>query len=450
MKRWRAALVVSMLAFAFGLAAGCKDDPQGSGHAPSDRQAESAAPAAGDSADTAGDTAKNAAKDAAKNAEKNPVPAAPDPAPSALPSAAPDPKLPKRDPGAAPLDAFEQAKRLGRGVNLGNALEAPVEGAWGVTLQESYFKTIREAGFETVRVPIKWSAHADAKAPYAIDAAFAARIDWVVGQALEQELNVVLNVHHYDELYVDPAEQEARFLAIWKQISARYKELPGKVYLELLNEPHGSLTWSKWNRLLKKTLDAIRSEDPWHTVIVGSVNYSNYADLPSLDIPDDERNAIATFHYYDPFPFTHQGAEWSGPEIGTVGVEWPGPPARQTDPVPEAKQVKWVDEWFRDYNANPAETNPAGPNAIVSAFDKVDAWAKEHRRPVWLGEFGAYSKADMPSRARWTAFVRGEAEKRGFGWAYWEFSAGFGVYDPAVNQYRQELLDALIPPAKAR
>jgi hypothetical protein len=57
-------------------------------------------------------------------------------------------------------DAFEQNVHLGRGVNLGNALEAPKEGEWGVTLREEYFHLIAEAGFDSVRIPIRWSAHA--------------------------------------------------------------------------------------------------------------------------------------------------------------------------------------------------------------------------------------------------------------------------------------------------
>jgi len=29
-------------------------------------------------------------------------------------------------------------------------------------------------------------------------------------------------------------------------------------------------------------------------------------------------------------------------------------------------------------------------------------------------------------------------------WTYWEFAAGFGVYDPATVSFRQGLLDSLL------
>jgi endoglucanase len=62
-----------------------------------------------------------------------------------------------------------------------------------------------------------------------------------------------------------------------------------------------------------------------------------------------------------------------------------------------------------------------------------------------MGEFGSYSKADQDSRLKWTAFVRNEAEKRGFSWSYWEFGSGFGIYDRDKKQWKNELVKALIP-----
>jgi endoglucanase len=63
---------------------------------------------------------------------------------------------------------------------------------------------------------------------------------------------------------------------------------------------------------------------------------------------------------------------------------------------------------------------------------------------VFLGEFGAFQVADMDSRARWTRFVAREAEKLGFSWAYWEFCAGFGAYDPQAGAWRGPLKGALL------
>src|SRR5207302_8306148 len=88
-------------------------------------------------------------------------------------------------------DIFALNKKLGRGINLGNALEAPKEGAWGVTLKANYFRAIKEAGFASVRLPVRWSAHARADAPYTIDEKFIKRVDWAIDQAIANKLNIV-------------------------------------------------------------------------------------------------------------------------------------------------------------------------------------------------------------------------------------------------------------------
>ncbi|MCS7087486.1 MAG: cellulase family glycosylhydrolase, partial [Thermoflexales bacterium] len=129
----------------------------------------------------------------------------------------------------APIDPFEMQKRLGRGINVANALEAPREGDWGIVIEDYFFPLIRQAGFDTVRIPIRWSAHALREAPYTIDPAFFERVDWVIEQALNSDLNVVINVHHYEELFENPNAEWDRFLALWDQIATRYKDLPPTV-----------------------------------------------------------------------------------------------------------------------------------------------------------------------------------------------------------------------------
>lgn len=109
-------------------------------------------------------------------------------------------------------EAYTINRAMRPGINLGNALEAPQEGEWGVTLDESYFKLVASKGFRSVRVPIRWSAHALAADPYTIDPAFFERVEWVIEQAFLNGLMVIINFHHYEAMYASPDDELPGFL----------------------------------------------------------------------------------------------------------------------------------------------------------------------------------------------------------------------------------------------
>ena len=223
----------------------------------------------------------------------------------------------------------------------------------------------------------------------------------------------MVNMHHYDEIMKKPEEHRARFLAMWEQIARHYKDYPAALSFELLNEPHGKLTAQKWNRLLAEAIAVVRRTNPTRKIVVGPVGWNSIDKLDSLELPKGDPNLIVTFHYYNPFRFTHQGASW----VGKQSQEWLG--------------TKWTGTM-------------AQKQAVVRDLNKAIGWAVEHRRPIFLGEFGAYSKADLKSRARWTRFVAAEALKRKIGFAYWEFCSGFGVYDAKRGQWVGPLKEALL------
>jgi endoglucanase len=314
-------------------------------------------------------------------------------------------------------DAFAYNRMLGRGINLGNALDAPSEGEWGITLEAEYFEKIRQAGFDSVRIPTRWATHTASGEKYEVDATYFKRVDWAVDQALSRGLVAVLNVHHDNAMDQDPERELPRLMATWRQIADRYKSRPDRLYFELLNEPHDKLTDEKWAKIAPQLLAIVRETNPTRIVILGGGHWNSFDRLNTLELPRADRRIIGTFHYYNPFHFTHQGAEWVEGSAAWKGTKWTGS---------EAKRA-----------------------AIQADFAKAAAWSKAEDRPVFVGEFGAYSAADMESRARWTAAVVRQAEEFGFSTAYWEFGSGFGAYDRETSQWRKPLLDALIPP-KAR
>lgn len=302
---------------------------------------------------------------------------------------------------------------LERSINFGNMLDHAREGMAGPALRDEFIELTAKAGFSAIRLPIRWDAQAADKPPYTIDPEFFARIDGVVKLALQHQLAIVLDMHHYTAMMSEPDTERARFLGLWKQVAEHYRDAPANVIFEVLNEPHAKLTQAKWNDALAAVLPVIRASNPQRTLIVGGSEWNNRKMLETLALPKDDRNLIATFHYYEPMAVTHQGAEWVSGAAAWAGTTWRGRPS-------ELRELR-------------------------DAFDAVAEWAKREQRPIYLGEFGAYSKADAASRIAWTRAVREHAEARGFAWAYWELAAGFGVLEPRSLTWREPLLRTLLP-----
>lgn len=324
----------------------------------------------------------------------------------------PDTTNEKDTPETNDMDPFEINSQMYPGINLGNALEAPEEGDWGVTIQDDYFQIIKNAGFNHVRIPIRWSAHAAIDTPYTVDVLFMNRVKHIIDLALINNLYTVINIHHYEEIFQNPAGHKDRFLALWHQIGAIFRDYPSTLVFEILNEPHDNFTSELWNQYFPEALNIIRETNPKRTVIIGTAGWGGINALEQLQLPADDDNLIVTIHYYEPFTFTHQGAEWVAGTEAWLGTTWSA----------TLNQV----------------TN------MKNHFDQIKAWADEHNRPIYLGEFGAYGRADIESRRLWTGHIVSLCRQYNFSWAYWEFCSGFGAYDASVGEWNPQLLSALI------
>jgi endoglucanase len=275
-----------------------------------------------------------------------------------------------------------------------------------------HFGEIRRAGFDFVRVNLQAFKYMDSRGR--LQPQWLAKLDDVVRHARTAGLGVILDEHDFDVCSQDVGACRTKLSAFWQQVAPRYARAPRDVAFELLNEPHDKLDGEVWNALFLQLLGTVRQTNPRRIVVVGPTHWNSLADLPLLRLPPDP-NLLVTFHYYEPFHFTHQGATWAGPEVLHLhGITWGSAQDRA---------------------------------ALRSDFDKVSAWAAANHRPILLGEFGAFDKSGTPLdlRVGYIRAVREQAERRGFGWGYWQFEGDFVVWDMANQRWIQPILKALIP-----
>jgi endoglucanase len=310
----------------------------------------------------------------------------------------------------AAIPPAEQVALMGVGVNILGYDPYWKAGAQG-NYREEHFKAIRDAGFGTVRVVLFTFPHLDEAG--VLDPAWLEKLDWVVETGQKRGLQVILDVHDFNECEKDIPACRVRLAQVWSQLATRYADAPGSLMFELLNEPHGRLDADTWNGMFKDLLAVVRASNPTRNVIVGPTRWNSLRELDTLRLPEDDRHLIVTFHYYEPFDFTHQGAGWVGPEITAL----------RDVPFGTPEQVAQVGK----------------------DFDAVKAWSLKHDRPILLGEYGAYDKAPMDARVRWTGTVARAAEERGFAHAYWQFSSDFVLYDFDRQAWVEPILRAVIP-----
>ena len=324
-------------------------------------------------------------------------------------------------------------KRLGRGINMGNAWESTGNGAtadcgWNNCIQDGYFKIVKDAGFNSVRIPVRWNQDASNSSPYTLDAGRLSGVKADVELALAQGLAVIVNFHHYTTLNDAAAKyssnkngyenEKKRFLGMWEQVAKEMDRYPDSLLvLEIFNEPH-DMKQEQVNDIMYSAYEVIRKNAPGKTIMFESSGYSKFAMIPSLKLPAADGNIIVSGHYYEPYTFTHQGH----------GYDCKNSLSEST--------VAAIARDFKSY-----------ADSIAAYFPDVNGGYI----PVNMGEFGVSGQhgsscgGDGVSddlRAKWTDAAIAAAEKYGMSWQYWGFVGvgGFEAYDKGAGQWYPELL----------
>ena len=299
---------------------------------------------------------------------------------------------------------------VGRCINMGNHLEAPTENEWGGRMiADDDFAIIAKAGFTTIRLPVRWSTHATATAPFTIDPAYMKRVAHLVDLARASGLNVILNSHHFEEIHSAPERHAPQLAAMWAQIADRFKDQPrDHAWFEIENEPHDKFNDSNLLATLTPALRAIRKSNPDRPVIIGGQSWSGIDSLATLKLPDDP-HIIPTFHYYDPFDFTHQGASW-------------------VNPAPPLGRV---------YGG------AADKEKLSNDVQKIRNYIKASGKVPFMGEFGAHTTVTTAERVTYQRAVRTAFDKVDIGMCAWAFTNTFPLYDSKTKAWVPGMLGAM-------
>jgi len=302
------------------------------------------------------------------------------------------------------------AFKMKRCVNMGNSLETPNGVSWGRAYTAADYNRIRAAGFDTVRIPIRWSDYTGPEPDYRIHPDFMTLAKKNLANAKAAGLNVILNVHHFEELMENPQGHMKRFRAIWRELATTFAGEPSNIWFEVLNEPHKNLKGKLMQGAQLVAIAAIRESNPNRIIILGGEEWSGINSL-STNIAPPDNNIVYTFHYYDPFDFTHQQAEWLG------------------ENMPKGKRG-WGSKTDRE--------------ELAQAVETATSFRKAVDQPVFLGEFGVNKPVKNSARVRYVEAVSQTMESVNIPWCLWAYGNTFELYNDDTG-WDQNMLSVLTP-----
>lgn len=352
-------------------------------------------------------------------------------------------------------DGLRFTRRLKIGWNLGNTFDAiwdggysenelSLESAWvGVKTTKELIQSVKEAGFETLRLPVSWHNHLTDE-EFTISQAWLTRVQEVVDYAIENDMYVILNTHHdVDTAYYYPTKEyldssKKYISSIWSQLARHFSNYDEHLIFESMNEPRMVGTSYEWwldmnqtqcqeavnciNQLNQTFVDTVRSS--------GGNNTTRYLMVPAYSaapenaaneafiLPEDttQGRLIVSVHAYKPYNFALQGPE-------------------------ENESVSTFDL-----------TSSKSTGEIESYLDMVYQRFVANGIPVVIGEFGARDKnGNLQDRVDMTSYFTAYATARGIPCIWWDNNAftgngeNFGLLDRRSNTWRYpEIVEAMM------
>lgn len=383
------------------------------------------------------------------------------------------------------LTATQLAHYMAPGVNLGNTMEAcdwndiftnnaglKSETSWqNDKTSESYIRSLKKQGFNSLRIPTSWVAgHIVDKENMTIDPAWVLRIKEIVNYGLNAGLCVIIN-EHWDGGWMEHdaftnqanvSEHKEMYCKLWVNIAKQFKDYDQRLLFAALNEPGvgGASPQAKGemlapdskefaDRLLEYEqvfLDAVRStggKNAKRVLIMQCPKTEiDLAEKDTYDIArlkDSAKNRLmAEVHFYDPYIFTlmDKDADW-----GKVALYWKGH-------APADDQGRTVNTiWYDNKNVDAYQH-------ITNLVMKMKKKFVDKGYPVVIGEYGANrkdaslygenQKLHDESMMAWYSYVTAEMLKAGLIPYVWDINVQPLPHMTLFNRAKEVVSDSYI------
>jgi len=302
------------------------------------------------------------------------------------------------------MTPLQMQQKMGIGINLGNTLDAPMEGIWAPKAKEQLFAQFKQKNFSCVRIPIRWERHMLDKLPYTVNQTFFRRIHEVVDWSLSRDLVTIINTHHDTWFEKEFPESLPKFKSLWKQIANEFASKNELLLFEIYNEPH-IFTAKNLNQMNSEILPIIRQSNPTRIVIFGGLSWMNprwiLKNPDTIQFPSNDTQIMLEVHNYDPWGY----AGGKKPTIHDWGSD---------------NDISTLNNWMHH----------------------ISVWSKAKNVPIFYGEFGC-TKEQEKGRYDWYAQHAADIKHYGFAAAVWADHHEFAMINRTTFTWDMKMLNAL-------
>ncbi len=318
------------------------------------------------------------------------------------------------------IDINKIKNELGKGVNI-----SLLEQYW-VTPEELYktdlnpkITAITKAGFKTIRLPVAFD-HYMADSYAAIDVELIKKLQQIYLQCTNFKIKLII-VYHYGKLRNENIYSENdRIIRIWKQvINSMHANSTSNLFFELYNEPTTDM--DVWKSSITTLVRELRKEDPERIFIIGGANYNGFSELFNMGKLDvDDGKILYTFHFYEPYIFTHQGADWTPEKTYITGFPYPYKARKMPGLYNAAADSQLYKDYYRYYKESTYEY-------LYERIKFISNEAKRLNLPLICSETGVIKFADNKSKSAYLRDITSIMDEFNIPVILWDYDDKFSI-----------------------